>query len=86
MLSARLNCITHKTSLVYQARPHTTFKQRVAAFAECATTSMPDQVVICGGGIIGVATAYYLTLQGVKPIVVEKSSIACAASGDATKP
>jgi len=42
---------------------------------------MPDQVVICGGGIIGSATAYYLTLQGVKPILVEKSGIACASSG-----
>ena len=44
-------------------------------------TGMPDQVVVCGGGIIGVATAYYLTLHGVKPILVEKKSIACAASG-----
>lgn len=43
--------------------------------------SMPDHVVICGGEIIGVATAYYLTLQGVKPIVIEKRGIACAASG-----
>ena len=44
-------------------------------------SAMPDQVVVCGGGIIGVATAYYLTLQGIKPLLVEKSGIACAASG-----
>lgn len=44
---------------------------------------MPDQVVVCGGGIMGVATAYYLTLQGVKPTLVEKRGIACAASGTA---
>ena len=44
---------------------------------------MPDQVVICGGGIMGVATAYYLTLQGIRPTVVERGSIACAASGTA---
>ena len=47
---------------------------------------MPDQVVICRGGIIGVATAYYLTLQGIKPILVEKKGIACAASGVAVSP
>lgn len=49
--------------------------------AQPAKKSMPDHVVICGGGIIGVATAYYLTLQGIKPVLVEKSGIACAASG-----
>ena len=49
--------------------------------AQPAKKSMPDHVVICGGGIIGVATAYYLTLQGIKPLLVEKSGIACAASG-----
>ena len=42
---------------------------------------MPDRVVVCGGGIIGVATAYYLTLHGVRPTLVEKKGIACAASG-----
>ena len=46
-----------------------------------ANARMPDQVVVCGGGIVGVATAYYLTLHGVKPTLVEKQSIACAASG-----
>ena len=52
--------------------------RKVATFK---ASSMPDQVVICGGGIIGVATAYYLTLQGVRPLLVETSGIACAASG-----
>ena len=56
-------------------------------FAVSADASgMPDQVVVCGGGIIGVATAYYLTLHGVKPILVEKQGIACAASGVAFSP
>ena len=40
-----------------------------------------DQVVVCGGGIIGVATAYYLTLQGAKTTLVERTGIACGASG-----
>ena len=39
------------------------------------------QVVICGGGVIGAATAYFLSLRGIKTIVVERSAIACAASG-----
>lgn len=40
-----------------------------------------DQVVVCGGGIIGVATAYYLSLQGSNPLLVERTGIACGASG-----
>eukprot|EP00933_Yihiella_yeosuensis_P062937 TRINITY_DN65972_c0_g1_i1.p1 TRINITY_DN65972_c0_g1~~TRINITY_DN65972_c0_g1_i1.p1 ORF type:complete len:371 (+),score=73.09 TRINITY_DN65972_c0_g1_i1:102-1214(+) len=42
-----------------------------------------QEVVICGGGIVGCATAYFLSLKGLKPIVVERGSIACAASGHA---
>lgn len=40
-------------------------------------------VVICGGGIIGLSTAYFLAKKGVFPIVVEKHVIAGAASGQA---
>ena len=40
----------------------------------------PD-VVIVGGGIAGVATAYYLSLEGMKVTVVEKDGIAMHASG-----
>jgi glycine/D-amino acid oxidase-like deaminating enzyme len=39
------------------------------------------RVVICGGGVIGAAVAYFLTRRGVRPIVVERTGIACAASG-----
>jgi glycine/D-amino acid oxidase-like deaminating enzyme len=39
------------------------------------------RVVICGGGVIGVALAYYLSLRGAEAIVVEKTGIANAASG-----
>lgn len=41
------------------------------------------QVVICGGGIIGCATAYFISLKGIKVTLVERCSIACAASGKA---
>jgi glycine/D-amino acid oxidase-like deaminating enzyme len=39
------------------------------------------RVVICGGGVIGAAIAYFLTRRGVRPIVVERTGVACAASG-----
>lgn len=36
-----------------------------------------------GGGIHGVSTAYYLAQKGIPSLIVEKSSIAAAASGKA---
>src|SRR3954449_4638295 len=39
------------------------------------------RVVICGGGVIGASIAYFLTLRGVRPTVVEGTGVACAASG-----
>jgi glycine/D-amino acid oxidase-like deaminating enzyme len=39
------------------------------------------RVVICGGGVIGASIAYFLSRRGLKPIVVERTGIACAASG-----
>ncbi len=38
-------------------------------------------VVICGGGVIGASIAYFLSLRGVEVTVVERSGVACAASG-----
>ncbi|KAK1440698.1 hypothetical protein QVD17_06527 [Tagetes erecta] len=43
----------------------------------------PKQVVVCGGGIIGVCTAYFLAKKGARVTLIERSSIACAASGKA---
>jgi glycine oxidase len=40
-------------------------------------------VVIVGGGVIGCATAYYLSLQGANVVVLERGEIACEASGAA---
>ena len=40
-------------------------------------------VVICGGGVIGACTAYFLTRRGVAVTVVERTDVACAASGKA---
>jgi glycine/D-amino acid oxidase-like deaminating enzyme len=39
------------------------------------------RIVICGGGAIGVAIAYFLSRRGARPIVIERHAIAGAASG-----
>ena len=45
-----------------------------------ATTDR-DAVVIIGGGLVGIATAYYLATMGVRSTVIERDSIASHASG-----
>ena len=39
------------------------------------------RVLICGGGVIGVSIAFFLSRAGAEVIVVERTGIACAASG-----
>ena len=39
------------------------------------------KVIICGGGVIGACTAYFLSLRNVDITVVERTGIANAASG-----
>ncbi len=39
------------------------------------------RVLICGGGVIGTSIAYFLSLRGVEAVVIERTGIACAASG-----
>ncbi len=39
------------------------------------------RVLICGGGVIGTATAYYLAALGAEPVIIERAGIANAASG-----
>jgi glycine/D-amino acid oxidase-like deaminating enzyme len=41
------------------------------------------RVVICGGGVIGICTAYYLSRRGIDVVVVEGTEVAAAASGKA---
>ncbi|THG20401.1 putative oxidoreductase C1F5.03c [Camellia sinensis] len=54
-----------------------------AAEAEAMEEQQRQRVVVCGGGVIGVCTAYFLAKKGAAVTLVEKSSIACAASGKA---
>jgi len=39
------------------------------------------RVLICGGGAIGASIAYFLSLKGVEAVVIERTGVACAASG-----
>src|SRR6185369_13845699 len=41
----------------------------------------PRTVVVCGAGVIGASVAYFLARRGVAVTVVERSGVACAASG-----
>jgi glycine/D-amino acid oxidase-like deaminating enzyme len=41
----------------------------------------PRRIVICGGGAIGAAIAYFLSLRGAVPVVVERHEVGGAASG-----
>jgi len=41
------------------------------------------RVLICGGGVIGASIAYFLSRRGVAATVVERTGLACAASGKA---
>src|SRR5436190_14902111 len=41
----------------------------------------PMRVLICGGGVIGASIAYFLSCRGVEATVIERTGLACAASG-----
>jgi glycine/D-amino acid oxidase-like deaminating enzyme len=42
---------------------------------------MGKRIVICGGGAIGAAIAYFASRRGARPIVIERHAVAGAASG-----
>lgn len=46
-------------------------------------TPQPKKVAVCGGGVIGVCTAYFLSKKGAAVTLIEQSSVACSASGKA---
>jgi glycine/D-amino acid oxidase-like deaminating enzyme len=43
--------------------------------------SARKRIVICGGGAIGAAIAYFVSRRGAQPIVIERNAVAGAASG-----
>ena len=38
-------------------------------------------VIVCGAGVVGASVAYFLTRRGVRVTVIERTGVACAASG-----
>ena len=44
------------------------------------------RVLICGGGVIGASIAYFLSCRGIKPIVIERTGLACAALAKSPAP
>jgi glycine/D-amino acid oxidase-like deaminating enzyme len=46
-----------------------------------STMTAPRHVVVCGAGVMGTSVAYFLSRRGVAVTVVERSGVACAASG-----
>src|SRR4026209_1678024 len=57
--------------------------ENISAILQSYTHERAMRVVICGGGVIGACTAYFLSRRGVEVIVVESTGVACAASGKA---
>jgi glycine/D-amino acid oxidase-like deaminating enzyme len=41
------------------------------------------RVVVCGAGVIGASTAYFLSRRGAEVVIVERTAVACASSGKA---
>src|SRR6516165_4308500 len=41
----------------------------------------PKSIVVCGGGAIGAAIAWFLARRGARPVVIERHEVAGAASG-----
>src|SRR5690606_10218169 len=55
--------------------------RRGALLSRLADGSGRMRVAICGGGVIGASTAYFLSRRGAEVIVIESTGVACAASG-----
>src|SRR4029450_7216616 len=41
----------------------------------------PRHVIVCGAGVVGASVAYFLARRGVGVTVIERTGVACAASG-----
>jgi glycine/D-amino acid oxidase-like deaminating enzyme len=41
----------------------------------------PRHVIVCGAGVVGASVAYFLTRRGLRVTAIERTGVACAASG-----
>ncbi|XP_057849477.1 putative oxidoreductase TDA3 [Cryptomeria japonica] len=62
---------------------HPIIMQSSSSSSSSNPTESPKKVIVCGAGVIGACTAYFLAQKGAHVTVVEKSAPACAASGKA---
>jgi FAD dependent oxidoreductase len=77
-------CDTHLSPATHTALlidPYGTPRCRIRTARRYESTKCRN-VVILGGGIIGASTAYYLSKLGVASTIIERSSVASAASGE----
>src|SRR5215467_1193320 len=56
------------------------WRERADGAAEMSAL-VPGGVVVCGAGVIGAAVAYFLSRRGIAVPVIERTGVACAASG-----
>src|SRR5438552_130503 len=54
-----------------------------ASFDRCSIRRVtpPRHVIVCGAGVVGASVAYFLSRRGVAVTIVERTGVACAASG-----
>jgi hypothetical protein len=57
--------------------------RHISGLIQRLSTGETMRVVICGAGVIGACTAYFLSRRGIDVIVVERTEVAAAASGKA---
>src|SRR6202140_1515680 len=63
---------------------HSSRRQIEETISDCSVEGWwTMHVLICGGGVIGAATAYFLSCRGARATVIERTGLACAASGKA---
>mmetsp|Transcript_50407 Transcript_50407/g.119893 ORF Transcript_50407/g.119893 Transcript_50407/m.119893 type:complete len:436 (-) Transcript_50407:50-1357(-) len=85
---ALLVLLASASTAAFSATPALSSFHRPTAVRGGGATSLtmaeqPKNIVVCGGGIVAASLAYQLSLRGVSATVVERASVAAAASGKA---
>src|SRR5215470_2329041 len=76
-LEVRISDIEAECGHLDDRRPGT----RKPRLTQVAAMSSGTRIVICGGGAIGAAIAYFASRRGARSIVIERHAVAGAASG-----
>jgi len=78
-LLAILSIVASSSALQPRALPRPSTRRPSHTIMSADDSEAP--IVIAGAGLHGAALAYYLTLRGEKPLLIDKHSVAAAASG-----